>query len=69
MRLPAIIPAVLAQPAHALGDFWLARQNYSAVADRAEIFGRIEAEAADIADAAEPPARDNGRRRLARSPL
>src|ERR1700720_3599077 len=54
-RLPAIVPTVLAQPAHSFGDFRLARQNYSAVADRAEIFGRIEAEAADIADAAEPP--------------
>src|SRR5262249_13763953 len=41
-RLPGIIPAVLTQPAYALGDFWLPRQNYSAVADRAEIFSRIE---------------------------
>src|SRR5262249_32696905 len=49
-----MVPAVLAQPAHAFGDFVLARYNHSSVAHCAPIFGRIGAEAADIADAAEP---------------
>src|SRR6516164_3487010 len=55
MGLARVIPPILAQPPRACCDLPLASQYHAAIADRAKVFGRVETEAADVADATEPP--------------
>ncbi len=52
----ALAPAIFAQLPHARGERRIVRRDRAAVAERAQVLGRIEAEGGNIGDRAEPPA-------------
>ena len=51
----ALAPAIFAQLRDALGERCVVGHHHAAIADGAQILGRIKAEGGDVAEAAEPP--------------
>ena len=56
VRIARFVPAILAKTPDARRQLGIGRDHHAAIADRAEILGRIKAEAGDIAEAADPAA-------------